>query len=138
MRRIQDSFDPFSHFTAQIRYSEGAFVEAGQVLYYPRVPLASSISVVNPSADRFSTGTLGCYFVNPSNGDVMAVTADHVLASSPDGIVSAPAGMPYFEAVKTINIRVKDEEKWPSEEGSTWFAMQKKLQEYDRRLGTVL
>jgi hypothetical protein len=42
MRRIQDSFDPFSHLTAQIRFSEGAFTEAGKVFYYPRVPLASS------------------------------------------------------------------------------------------------
>jgi hypothetical protein len=125
-------------FTAQIRYSEGEFVESGQVFFYPRVPLSNSISVVDPTADELGAGTLGCYAVDNTTGDILGITAGHVVASSIDGIVSAPADMPYAEAVKSIEVRLKDEAKRFTKHGPTWLSMQDKLQQYDRRLGTVL
>jgi hypothetical protein len=69
---------------------------------------------------------------------VLGLTAGHVLAESADGIVSAPAGKPYAEAVKSIDIRVVDEQRRQTKDQKKWLDMQLKLKSCNRRLGTIL
>ena len=85
-----------------------------------------------------SAGTLGCYCANASNDQVLGLTAGHVIAESSDGIVSAPADKPYAEAVKSIDIRVADEQRRQTKDKKRWVYMQQKLQNCNRRLGTIL
>src|SRR5205085_3563820 len=110
---------------------------SGRIWYYSRVPLSSSISVHDPLKD-YTAGTLGCYCVNASNDQVLGLTAGHVLAESSNRLVSAPAGKPYAEAVKSIDIRVADEQRRQTKDHKKWLDMQLKLKSCDRRLGTVL
>jgi hypothetical protein len=58
---IRIRFDPFSYTAAAVRLVEGQYLAAGQAWYYPRVPIAASISSRNLS-DAPSAGTFDCFF----------------------------------------------------------------------------
>jgi hypothetical protein len=76
--------------------------------------------------------------MNPSNDQVLGLTTGHVLAESSDEIICAPAGKPYAEAVKSVDIRVADEQRRQTKDHKKWLAMQLKLKSCDTRLGTIL
>jgi len=69
---------------------------------------------------------------------VLGLTAGHVLAGSSDGIVSALADKSYAEAVKSVTVRVADQHRRQTKDTNRWLDMQRKLQNCNRRLGTVL
>jgi hypothetical protein len=135
IRRVRSRFDPFSFATCIIRFVQGTFKNIGNIWYYPKVPMGASISIKNPFLKPWA-GTLGCYVMDRHDASsIYALTAGHVIANAEGGMVCAPAERPYTEAVKSIDIVLKDA-------GPTQLLKyqnhREKLNAYDRSLGTVV
>ena len=98
--RLRECFDPFNFSAILLRISCGEIKPVGEIWYYPRVPLGSSIS----GGDDDTAGTLGGYCRNPATGEIYGITAVHVVGTSLHREVFAPASKPYNEAIKSIEI----------------------------------
>ena len=131
--RLKECFDPFNFSAMLLRISCGGIKQVGEIWYYPRVPLGSSIS----GGDDDRAGTLGGYCRNPDTGEIYGVTAAHVVGTSPNREVFAPASKPYNEAVKSIEIRVKENAK-AGKNDTVWSNKLSALKNLDRLFGTTL
>src|SRR5277367_1107528 len=129
--RLKELFDPFN-YTGLLRLASGEFKPVGEIWYYPRVPLGSSIS----GGDDGTTGTLGGFCWNKSTGEVYGLTAAHVVGTSPRDVF-APASKPYNETAKSLEIRAKDTEK-AGKGGTLWSNKLSQLKGLDRFYGTSL
>jgi hypothetical protein len=133
---IRIRFDPFSYTVAAVRLVEGRYLAAGQAWYYPKVPIAASISRGNLS-DVPRAGTFGCSVVNSSNGDVLGLTAGHVLSRSDDGLVYAPAHKPFSEAEQIVKIGIRMASDNPKALDA-WARMKERMDECKRQLGSIV
>jgi len=130
--RLKERFDPFNFSSLLLRLTSGEFRPVGEICYYPRVPLGSSIS----GGDDDTAGTLGGFCRNKLTGEVYGLTAAHVVGTSGRDVF-APASKPYNEAAKSLEIRVKEAEK--AGKGETiWMNKLSELKNLDRLYGTTV
>jgi hypothetical protein len=128
--RLKELFDPFNFSALLLRVTFGEFRPVGEIWYYPRLPLGSSIS----GGDDDTAGTLGGFCRNKLTGEVYGLTAAHVVGTSGRDVF-APASKPYNEAAKSLEIRVKEAEK--AGKGDTiWMNKLSELKNLDRLYGT--
>ena len=126
---LKELFDPFSLSALLLRLASGEFKPVGEIWYYPRVPLGSSIS----GGDDDIAGTLGGFCRNKLTGEVYGLTAAHVVGTSRVGVF-APASKPYNAAAKSLEIRVKDIEK-VGKGDTIWSNKLSELKNLDRFYG---
>ena len=131
--RLRECFDPFNFSAVLLRISCGEIKQIGEIWSYPRVPLGSSLS----GGDDDKAGTLGGYCRNPDTGEIYGITAAHVVGTSPNREVFAPASKPYNEAVKSIEIRVKETAK-AGKDDTAWSNKLSALKNLDRLFGKTL
>jgi hypothetical protein len=71
------------------------------------------------------------------NGDVLGLTAGHVLSGSGDGLVYAPAHKPFSEAEQIVEIGIRqasDDQKAID----AWSRMKERMDESERQLGSIV
>jgi hypothetical protein len=128
--RLKEVFDPFNFSALLLRVTFGEFRPVGEIWYYPRVPLGSSIS----GGYDDTAGTLGGFCRNKLTGEVYGLTAGHVVGTSGRDVF-APASKPYNEATKSLEIRVKEAEK-DGKGDMTWMNELSELKNVDRFYGS--
>jgi hypothetical protein len=128
--RLRELFDPFNFSAMLIRVAEGEFNSIGQVWYYPRVPMGSSIS----AGEDVTAGTLGGFCCDPSSGKKFAITAGHAAGKPAGRTVYAPASKPFAEAVKSIQVRI-DECNKKGQDPRIWTEKYDELQSLNRIYG---
>lgn len=130
--RLKEMFDPFNFSSLFLRLASGEFKPVGEIWYYPRVPLGSSIS----GGDDDVAGTLGGFCRNTLTGEVYGLTAAHVVGTSPRDVF-APASKPYNEAAKSLEIRVKEATR-AGKGDKSWSNKLLELKNLDRFYGRSL
>lgn len=75
--------------------------------------------------------------MNSSNGDILGLTAGHVLSGSDDGLVYAPADKPFSEAEKTVKIGINRASDDP-EALAAWSCMKGRMDESKRQFGRII
>ena len=84
--------------------------------------------------------TLRCYFAGAQNNRIYALTTGHVIAGSEDNTVYAPAETPYAEALKSLEVAIRQSGSrnvtTPREQ--KYHADYQKLLHYECRFGTVV
>jgi hypothetical protein len=130
--RLKEVFDPFNVSAMLIRLSTGEFKRVGEVWYYERVHMASSIS----AGEDNTAGTVGGFCRDCVSGDTFGLTAAHVVGKE-NRDVFAPATKPFNEAIKSLEIRAKDEAKG-GKDNKSWSQKLQDLENLDRFYGTSL